>query len=150
MNRKGLIAYLLIAFGTAWALWEVVIRLGISVKSPFFQLAMLPGAFAPVVAALVVRKWITREGFGDAGLGLNLRKWPYYVVAWLLPLMAVACIVAAAALLRLGVPDFSLVRGIKYLSRSAGGVQAHVPPHPWLLIAALPVSGIFATPILFG
>jgi membrane protease YdiL (CAAX protease family) len=111
---------------------------------------MLPGAFAPAVAALVVRKWITREGFADAGLGLNLRKWPYYVVAWLLPLMVVACIVIAAVLLGLGAPDFSLVRGIKYLSRSAGGAPAHVPPHPWLLIATLPVSAIFATPILFG
>lgn len=73
-NRKGFIAYLLITFGMTWTLWEGAIRLGVSVNSPFFQLAMLPGAFAPAAAALVVRKWITREGFADAGLGLNLRK----------------------------------------------------------------------------
>ena len=79
-NRNGVIAYLLIAFGMAWAIWEIVIRLGISVRSPLFQVAGFPAAFAPAIAAFVVRKWITREGFADAGLRLNLRKWPYYLV----------------------------------------------------------------------
>ena len=79
-NRNGVIAYLLIAFGMAWAIWEIVIRLGISVRSPLFQIAGFPAAFAPAIAAFVVRKWITREGFADAGLRLNLRKWPYYLV----------------------------------------------------------------------
>lgn len=152
-KRKGVIAYLLVAFGTAWTLWEVAFRLGISMSSPLFQLAIVPGAFAPAVAALVVRKWITREGFADAGLGLDVRKWPYYVVAWLLPLAVVGCIVIAAVLLRLGTPDFSLVRGIEYISRSVGRVPAHVPSHPWLLLAILPANAILAisaTPVLFG
>lgn len=148
-NRKGVIAYLLIAFGMAWVLWEAVIRLGLPVSSPFFQLAALPGAFAPAIATFVVRKWITREGFADAGLGLDVRKWPYFIVGWLLPLLVVGWIAIAAALLGLGAPDFSLARGIKYISMSTG-VPAHVPSHPWLLLCVLPVSAIFATPLLFG
>lgn len=32
---------------------------------------------------------------------------------------------------------------------SAGG-PAHVPSHPWILIGAMPINAIFATPILFG
>jgi uncharacterized protein len=152
-HTEGVIAYLLITFGMAWAFWEAVIRLGVSVSSPLFQLAMLPGAFAPAVAAFAVRKWITREGFADAGLGLHLRKWPYYLVAWLLPVMVVGCIVIAALLLRLGSPDFSLVRGINFELRSVGRVPAHVPSHPWLVLAVLPtdaILAIFASPILFG
>ena len=143
---------MLITFGTSWALWEGLIRLGVSVKSPFFQLAILPGAFAPAVAAFIVRKWITREGFADAGLRLNFRKWPYYVVAWVLPVVAVGCIVIAAVLLRVGAPDFSLVRGLKYLAISVERMPPPAPPHPWLVIAgsALPVNAILATPILFG
>ena len=34
---------------------------------------MLPVVFVPAIATFVVRKWITREGFADAGLRLNLR-----------------------------------------------------------------------------
>lgn len=151
-NRKGVAAYLLITFGMSWTLWEGAIRLGVSVNSPFFQLAMLPGAFAPATAAFVVRKWVTREGFADAGLRLNFRKWPYYVVAWLLPLTVVACIVIAAILFGVGAPDFSLVRGLKYLASSVGRTPLHTPSHPWLVLAAfaLPVNAILATPILFG
>ena len=146
-NREGIIAYLLIAFGMAWAWWEIIIRLGISTTNPLFQIAILPGAFAPAVAAFVVRKWITREGFADAGLKLNPRKWRHYVVAWLLPLPVVGCIVMLAPLLGLR-PDFSLVRGFQSLMPA--GVPAHVPSHPWLLLCAMPINAIFMTPILFG
>jgi hypothetical protein len=72
----------------AWLCWEIPIRLGVSVHSPLFQLAALPGGFAPAIAAIVVRKWITREGFADAGLRIDLSKWPYYIVACLLPLVS--------------------------------------------------------------
>ena len=74
-NRKGVIAYLLIAFGIAWILWEGVIRLGTSLNPIVKGILMLPTAFAPAIATFVVRKWITREGFAEAGLRLNLRKW---------------------------------------------------------------------------
>ena len=66
-RTKGIVVYLLIAFGLAWIPWEIIIRHGISVRTPMFQFAALPSAFAPAFAAFVVRKWITREGFADAG-----------------------------------------------------------------------------------
>jgi len=151
-NRKGVTAYLLITFGLTWTLWEGAVRLGVSVNSPFFQLAILPGAFVPGTVAFVVRRWITREGFADAGLRLNFRKWPYYIVAWLLPLTVVGCIVITAILFGVGAPDFSLVRGFKHLAISVGRTPPLPPPHPWLVIAAvaLPVNAILATPILLG
>src|ERR1035437_5959297 len=142
-NRKGVVAYLLIAFGMAWAIWEILIRLGFSLDNPLFKIASFPAAFAPAIAAFIVRKWITREGFADAGLRLNLRKWTYYIVAWLLPLLVVGCIVILASFLGLE-PDFSLARGLP------AGVPAYVRSHSWLLISAMPINAIFATPILFG
>lgn len=43
-----------------------------------FLLLTLPTSFGPAIGAIVVRKWITREGFADAGLSLNLRQgWKY-------------------------------------------------------------------------
>ena len=66
-SRKagGLTAFLLISFGVAWG-WEAVahLLLGWSLVNPLVQ---VPAAFAPAAAALVVRRWVTREGFADAG-----------------------------------------------------------------------------------
>ncbi len=132
----------------AWVIWEIVIRLGISVSSPLFQIAGFPAAFAPAVAAFVVRKWITREGFTDAGLRLNLRKWPYYLVAWLLPLLVVGCIVVLSPPLGLGRPDFTLVRGLKYLMPAR--VAAHAASPTLVRLLPLLITAILAVPIFFG
>jgi membrane protease YdiL (CAAX protease family) len=148
-NRRGVVAYLLIAFGMAWAGWEVPIRLGISMSNTlFFKIALLVGAFAPAIAAFVVRKWITREGFADAGLRLNLRKWPYYLVALLLPLVVVGCIVVLAPLFGIGAADFSLVRGFKYLEPAK--LPEYLPRSLWMLTGLSLVKAIFVAPILFG
>ena len=105
-QKKGLAAFLLISFGLAWVIWEITLRVGPSARDPLFQLAILPGALAPAVAAFVVRKWVTREGFGDAGLRLNLRGWRYYVAGWTLPLLAVSVILLAAVTLGFSDPDY--------------------------------------------
>src|ERR1017187_5992808 len=147
-NRKGVIAYLLIAFGMAWACWEIPIRLGISMSNPLFKIALLPGAFAPAIAAFIVRKWITREGFADAKLRLNLRKWRYYVFGWLLPVVGVGCIVMLAPLFGVGKADFTLARGINFMIHM--GVPASKLAHPWLLVAFWPIQAILGAPILFG
>src|SRR5438309_6493802 len=72
-TRRGVIAYLLIAFAFAWSCWEIPIRLGLSVRHPMFQFAVLPGAFGPAIAAVLVRMFVTREGFADAGLPIQRR-----------------------------------------------------------------------------
>lgn len=145
-NTKGVIAYLLIAFGISWTIWEISYRLGVS---PIVKgLLMMPAVFAPAIATFVVRKWITHEGFADAGLLLNLRKWPYYIVAWLLPLATLACIVILASLFKATKPDFSFARGIHFL------VQAGYPErffqYPSLLILYWLISAIPKSLVLFG
>ena len=147
--NKGVLAYLGLSFGLAWLLWEVAFRLGLGPGSPFFQLAILPGAFAPAIAALIVRAWVTREGFGDAGWRPNLRRaWAYYLLAWLFPLAAVVVISVLAIGLGLAEPDFTLQRA----ASSLGGVSA--PAAPPGLVALLPVqlllTALLATPLLWG
>ena len=110
-NRtRGLLWFLAITFGLAWTTWELAIRSGVSVLSWRFSVLALPGAFAPAIAAIIVRQWITREGFADAQLRLNAKGWPYYLVAWLLPLVVVCSIAAQAVALGIGRPDFTLSR----------------------------------------
>jgi membrane protease YdiL (CAAX protease family) len=150
-KTKGIVLYLVVAFGMAWVLWEIPLRFGLSPQSPLFQLAALPGAFAPAVAAIVVRKWVTREGFADAGLRLNLRKWRYYLVAWLLPLPVTAVIVVLTVALGIGQPDFSLLRALKVLAPEGASVPSSVPPGLLLVVPIqLLVTALLATPILWG
>ena len=151
-KRKGVVAYLLIAFGMAWAFWCIPLAFGLRLGSPFYILVLLPGAFAPAVAAIVVRKWVTREGFADAGLRPNLRKWRYYLVAWLLPLPVVAIIVLLAVALAVGQPDFSLERIAEVVGAGRKNPLSVIPPGlrlPLAIVQGLIVA-VVATPLLWG
>lgn len=152
MNQKtkGITAYILITFIMAWVLWEIPLRLGLNILSPFFQYIALPGAFSPAIAAIVVRKWITREGFADAGLKPNLRKsWRYYLFAWLLPLFVSAIIIGLVVALGIGSPDFSLQRAMGVLS--PGTAVPDIPSFAWALVPiALLATSLFSTFVLLG
>ncbi|MEW1718640.1 CPBP family intramembrane glutamic endopeptidase [Streptomyces sp. NPDC093109] len=81
-----------------------------SLVNPLVQLSF---AFLPAIAAVVVRRWVTREGFADAGLALRLRHaWPYYLMAWLTPLLIAAGALAFAAVAGLWRPDLSPLDGL--------------------------------------
>jgi membrane protease YdiL (CAAX protease family) len=108
-RTKGIGIYLLIAVGGAWAIWAIAWLLGALDTSLKGQVVVAVGAFAPALAAVIVRAVITREGFADAGLKPRLRSaWLYYLLAWLLPLPVVGVIVALALLLRLSHAPLSL------------------------------------------
>ena len=150
MNARtgGILAYLAISFGLAWTLWTI--PLAVAAGGPLFQFAILPGAFAPAVAALVVRRWVTGEGFADAGLNPYLRRgWPYYAFALLWPLVGVGTIVGVGVSLGLSQPDFSALRALDELAPGA-----EVSPLPSALWPVLPlqllVVAIIATPVLWG
>lgn len=156
MNR-GVVWFLILAFAGAWIPWEIAIRLGVAATSPAFQLYGAIGAFAPAAACFIVRKWITREGFGDAGLRLNLRRrWPYYLAGWLLPLIVVAFIVIEANLFSVAAPDLSAQAGLQTLEshlpivhgKTLGAVHG---VNPWILITLQFLAfAIVMTPVLWG
>ncbi len=117
-NTKGIIVFLLIAFGIAWLDLLVIWLLGVgspegaepAQPNPLFIVLGLPFTFAPAIAAFVVRKWVTREGFADAGLGLRLRKaWPYYLSTLLLPIVVVPIAVTLWAVVKTAQPDLSVL-----------------------------------------
>jgi membrane protease YdiL (CAAX protease family) len=108
-RTKGIGIYLVIALGGAWASWAVAWLLGALDTGPRGQALVAAGAFAPALAAVIVRAFVTREGFADAGLRPRFRHaWPYYLFAWLLPLPVVGIIVVLARLLGLGASPLSL------------------------------------------
>lgn len=115
--RKGVVWFLLLAFGLAWIAWAIPIGLDAPADDPLLrlvvlQLAGLRGGLAPALAAIIVRRWITREGFADAGLGGNFRAaWPLYLFAWLWPLLGALIITLLATVLGAGPPDWTFQSG---------------------------------------
>jgi uncharacterized protein len=104
IKTKGVLAYLFLAFGLAWpTIFVARLVLGLSLENSLVQ---IPIAFSPAIAAVIVRRWITKERFGDAGLALHLRSgWAYYLVAWLFPLIAVGVAIGLATVLGIARPE---------------------------------------------
>jgi membrane protease YdiL (CAAX protease family) len=148
-RTAGILSYLLIAFGGAWTVWILLWLLGVSAirTSLQFQLLSLPAEFAPALAAIIVRLWVGREGFADAGLKVHLRrKWRHYVFALVMPLFVVGAIVALAGLLRVDQPDFSLQRALRMLSP---GLVLTPGTLMGLLLSPV-ILALVQTPILWG
>src|SRR5690349_3414749 len=129
-RSKGIGAFLLITFGLTWCIWGVAWLLGYLNTGFSGQIIVAVGAFAPALATFIVRRWVTREGFTDAGMRLHLRKKrPYYFFAWLWPLVGVAIVIAVASAL--------------------GIVPVRSSVTPVLVIGAL-AGALLATPLFFG
>jgi membrane protease YdiL (CAAX protease family) len=117
-KTKGITVYLFLAFGVAWIPLAIQWFLGLRsltddatlLDYAVFILITLPTSFAPAIGAIVVRKWITHEGFADSGLRLNLRReWRYYLFALLYPVIVVSATVILVFLAGVERPDFSAV-----------------------------------------
>src|SRR3990172_7245931 len=115
-KTKGILVYLLLTFGVAWIPLTIQWFLGLRSLSDnatlldyaVFILITLPTSFAPAIGAIVVRKWVTREGFADAGLSLNIRReWRYYLFALLYPVIVVPITLLLAFIVSAERPDFS-------------------------------------------
>ncbi|SHF15151.1 CAAX protease self-immunity [Streptoalloteichus hindustanus] len=107
-----------------------------SLVNPLVQLTF---AFAPAIAGYAVRKWVTREGFGDAGLAPRLRAaWPHYLAAWLGPWALLGASLAVAAAAGLWQPSLAPL----------GDVVPGLPG--WGLVLALLLVVPLLTPVYWG
>jgi membrane protease YdiL (CAAX protease family) len=109
LRTRGIIVYLVIAFGTWPYLFFVRLVMGWSLVNPLVQ---LPVAVMPAIGAFVVRRWVTREGFADAGLRLRVRgAWRQWLVAWFAPLAVTMLTLVCAAVVGWWKPDLSPAGG---------------------------------------
>lgn len=134
MNAKGVAVFLLLAFGMAWVVWSVPIFLRMPPASAAFQWLVLPGAFAPAIAAVVVRRWVTREGFADAGLGLSWRAAPYFLAGLLVALAIPTFDYVVAPAIGIGASDYHRFNGAPL----------------WLAVLPFIAAAAVTTPGLFG
>ena len=149
---KGVAAFLTLAFGPAWAARVAKDSLGVGTTGLPSAILELVAHFAPAAACIIVRRWVTREGFADAGLKVSRRHWPYYLVAWLLPLPIGAVIIGLAIALGISQTDLSFQRAFQAFSASSPGASAAPPalldyvPAPLLLM----LGALAVTPVMLG
>ena len=105
---KGIVTFILISFGLAWLPWRIVLVFQPDPGPQLVGIISLPVGFSPAIAAFIVRKWVTREGFADVGLRPNLTRWRYYLIGWLLPLLVVVFIVLLSTVLGISEPYFNV------------------------------------------
>jgi len=138
-KSKDIAWYLALAFAITWSSILGIYLLGGAPTSittmpsaaPLVGLLMILGTFGPAIAAFVTLKWITREGFKDAGLRFNFRTgWSYYLWAVMAPLAAGALVVLAAKISGAEVASLSVITPTDIIS--------------WI------VGVLIWTPILFG
>ena len=134
MQTVGLVSYVLLTFVIAWGLWAPLRHRALDPSSMSFQLAILPGAFAPAVAASIVRGLITKEGFALAEFIPKLEAWPVYLTGWLLPLVIALGTYFAVRVSRWAVYP----REIRPLRSRIG------------LLAKLPIVALVMAPFQFG
>lgn len=136
-KRRGLAVFLGIAFGGTW-LWLLFATkaLGVSPVNPLLQ---LPAFCVPGIGAVIVRKWVSREGFADAGLTPRFRAARrYYALALLGPVALTAVTLWLAALLGLWTPDLA----------GPGGLLPGVRECAMLLLMML--IAVATTPLYWG
>src|SRR5215469_17267478 len=123
-SRRGILLFLFFTFGITWGVWGLARVLGVLNTGPSGQIIVALGAFGPAIAAIIVRRLVTHEGFADAGLRLHLGQgWPYYLFVWLIPLPVVATIVVLSG--ALGIVKIHII------------TQRAATTHTTLLIAVL-------------
>ena len=138
IETKGVLAYLLIAFGLAWSYELGALLLGLSLTNPAVQ---IPVAFFPAVSAVVVRRWISGEGFRDAGMSPRLKsKWTYYLVASIWPVAAISVVAVLATASGLVRPDFFSALGALFGPRLPF----------WTVIPLLMGVSVLTMPLFWG
>lgn len=132
MRRRGVRWFLLVAFIGSWIPWFGVHAAGGSLNDPAIQIAT--AAFMPALAAVVVRRWITKQGFKDSGLRLRVTSsWRHYVVAVTIPWGILAVAVAIAAVTGQWTPS-----------------SIDLDTTTWAYLAAGPLICVVTAPIFWG
>ncbi|MEW6726610.1 MAG: CPBP family intramembrane glutamic endopeptidase [Bacillota bacterium] len=141
-DKRGIIWFLVLTFGLTWAVEFGVFYSGLNPGQAGGIAVLTLVMFFPALSAFIVRKFVTREGFGDAGLRVGIKK--YYLAAWFgMPLMTLVSLGLALAL-GLAQWDLSLSGMAKFL-----GSEQPVPPSPIdprLMILANAVGAILIAP----
>ena len=82
---RNVVVYCITACVLLWVPFLVVNLRGAEDAGAWSNVLGVMGPYSPLIAALVVRSLIAREGFRDAHLGIRQTRWHFWLLALLLP-----------------------------------------------------------------
>jgi len=124
VNWREVVLFSVLAYGLAWAWWGflffpylgTVLTQSTTPTNLVAQVgvAMVLGMFAPMIAALIMRVFVSKEGLkGSLGLW---RSWKYYLAALVAPAIFATAVVLIVQALGLGQFEWSVVGWLVYLT----------------------------------
>lgn len=142
VDWRGVGVYLALAFGLAWTVEGTALARGVRFTSltPGTTAILASVMFAPALAAFIVRRFITHEGFATAGL----RRGPLrpYLVVWIGVPLLIAGIYALTLLFGLGRFDPTLEQLFARMREMAHGQPIPALPPPPVFAAILLAQGL--------
>ena len=160
LDTRRIYIYLAWAFGLAWITSLIIYLTGGLRDSPelfpgtgvtlAFVLLAGPVMWSPALAHILTR-WLTREGWQEAGLRPNLKRgWPYWLVAWFLP--GLLTILGAALFFLLFSrhydPSLSTLRQMLEGRMPAGADMGGI--NMWVIVAVQIVQAMLISPPING
>jgi hypothetical protein len=152
VNWLGVTTYLGLCFGATWAIEISCLAMGMRFDTERAAVIVVLGfvMFMPALAAYIVRKWVTKEGFATA----NLRRGALipYLLIWLGVPLLFALVYGVSALLGWGRFESDPTEFLKNLPPLPPGKQL---PHPGVIIesvgiASLTVGALVTSIFTFG
>lgn len=142
IDKKGIFWFLFLTFVSTflaefWLMFKGYSFTGVPAISG--QLTVAAAMFFPGISAFIVRKFITKEGFKDAGLKLGPKK--YYLYVYLL-IPVLFALIYGLTWLTGQAPDFSLQSFLSQYKIST------LPTSPAIIILAIFISSITFAPLL--
>ena len=137
VDWRGVCAYLALACGLAWTVEGIALARGVRFSSltPGGTVLLASVMFAPAIAAFIVRRFITHEGFATAGLRRG--PWRPYLAVWIGVPLLIAGIYGLTLGLGLGRFDPTLSRLFALIQEAAHGQTIPPLPRPSVLAAAI-------------
>ena len=133
VDWRAVRAFLALAFGLAWTIEGAALALGVRFTSltPRSSALLASVMFVPALAALGVRRFVTREGFASAGLRRG--PWRPYLFVWIGVPLLFAGIYELTVLIGLGRFDPTVATLTARMHEAAHGQPLpHLPPPPVL------------------
>lgn len=135
VDWRGIAWFIALAFGLAWTIEGIALARGMRVDQLAIATTVVLTAvmFTPAIASVVVRRFVTVEGFASAGLRVGPRR--FYLIAWLGVPLLVALIYGVTLAAGLGHIDPSLET--LFSKMRAVAPDAPLPPARPLALAIL-------------
>lgn len=149
IDRKGILAYLLITFILTYSIEFALMAMGVQLgaqPAPVGQMVVLGVMWVPALAAFITARFITGEGFAHTGLRFGPVR-PYLVWALLMPLIF-AAIYALTWVLGLHRPDWSLSAFMGMMK--SYGADLSTAPAPGVILGLVFGASVLMLPFVNG